>query len=226
MCASPSAPLRRVDGLAKVKGTAVYGDDITLPGMLYGVCRFADIPAGKIEAIDLSEALNVAGVVKIATWQDIPGTPVVGIIVKDYLPIVKDEVVFHGDVVAVVAATSYEAACEAADKIHVRYTPYVPLTDVEAALAPDARRIHPERSDNIAAHHHTVKGDIAKGFAEASHVIEREYEVGFQEHAYIEPEVVLTWLDPTDGSLIISGSIQNPHRVRSFVAKFMGCPRV
>jgi CO/xanthine dehydrogenase Mo-binding subunit/CO/xanthine dehydrogenase FAD-binding subunit len=225
MCASPSAPLRRVDGLAKVKGTAIYGDDITLPGMLYGVCRFADIPAGKIEAIDLSEALSVEGVVKIATWQDIPGTPVVGIIVKDYLPIVKDEVVFHGDVVAVVAATSYEAACAAADKIHVRYAPYAPLTDVEAALAPDARRIHPERDDNIAAHHHTVKGDIAKGFAAAKHVIEREYEVGFQEHAYIEPEVVLTWLDPTDGSLIISGSIQNPHRVRSFVAKFMGCPQ-
>ncbi|EDU7995277.1 molybdopterin-dependent oxidoreductase [Salmonella enterica subsp. diarizonae] len=225
MCASPSAPLRRVDGLAKVKGTAIYGDDITLPGMLYGVCRFTDIPAGKIEAIDLNEALNVAGVVKIATWQDIPGTPVVGIIVKDYLPIVKDEVVFRGDVVAVVAATSYEAACEAADKIHVRYTPYVPLTDVEAAMSPDARRIHPERSDNIAAHHYTVRGDIAKGFAEAKHVIEREYEVGFQEHAYIEPEVVLTWLDPTDGSLIISGSIQNPHRVRSFVAKFISCPQ-
>ncbi|WEF30069.1 molybdopterin-dependent oxidoreductase [Klebsiella aerogenes] len=225
MCASPSAPLRRVDGLAKVKGTAIYGDDITLPGMLYGVCRFADIPAGKIEAIDLSEALSVDGVVKIATWQDIPGTPVVGIIVKDYLPIVKDEVVFHGDVVAVVAATSYEAACAAADKIHVCYVPYAPLTDVEAALAPDARRIHPERDDNIAAHHHTVKGDIEKGFAAAKHVIEREYEVGFQEHAYIEPEVVLTWLDPTDGSLIISGSIQNPHRVRSFVAKFMGCPQ-
>ncbi len=69
-------------------------------------------PPGKIEAIDLSEALNVAGVVKNRHRQDIPGTPVVGIIVKDYLPIVKDEVVFHGDVVAVVAATSYEAACE------------------------------------------------------------------------------------------------------------------
>lgn len=210
MCASRSAPLRRVDGLAKVKGTAIYGDDITLPGMLYGVCRFADIPAGKIEEIDLSEALSVEGVVKIATWQDIPGTPAVGIIVKDYLPIVKDEVVFHGDVVAVVAATSYEVACEAADKIRVRYAPYVPLTDVEEAMAPDARRIHPECRDNVVAHHHTVKGDIEKGFAEAKHVIEREYEVGFQEHAYIEPEVVLTWLDPTDGSLIISGSIQNP----------------
>ncbi len=42
---------------------------------------------------------------------------------QDCLPIVKDEVVFHGDVIAVIAATTYEAACEAADKIHVRYTP-------------------------------------------------------------------------------------------------------
>ncbi|MCX3406744.1 molybdopterin cofactor-binding domain-containing protein [Raoultella ornithinolytica] len=225
MCALRSASPGRVDGLAKVKGTAIYGDDITLPGMLFGVCRYADIPAGKIEHLDLSDALAVDGVVKIATWQDIPGTPAVGVIVKDYLPIVKDEVVFHGDVIAVIAATTYEAACEAADKIHVRYTPYAPLTDVEQALAPGARLIHPQRSDNIAAHHHTIKGDVNKGFAEARHVLEREYEVGFQEHAYIEPEVVLSWLDPTDGSLIISGSIQNPHRVRGFVAKFMGCPQ-
>lgn len=225
MCALRSASPGRVDGLAKVKGTAIYGDDITLPDMLYGVCRYADIPAGKIEELDLSEALAVEGVVRIATWQDIPGTPVVGVIVKDYLPIVKDEVVFHGDVIAVVAATTYEAACEAADKIHVRYTPYAPLTDVESALAPNARRIHPDREDNIAAHHHTIKGDIEKGFADSRHILEREYEVGFQEHAYIEPEVVLTWLDPTDGSLIISGSIQNPHRVRGFVAKFMGWPQ-
>ncbi|HDG1691473.1 TPA: molybdopterin-dependent oxidoreductase [Kluyvera georgiana] len=225
MCALRSASPGRVDGLAKVKGTAIYGDDITLPDMLYGVCRYADIPAGKIEELDLNEALAVEGVVRIAIWQDIPGTPVVGVIVKDYQPIVKDEVVFHGDVIAVVAATTYEAACEAADKIHVRYTPYAPLTDVESALAPDARRIHPHRDDNIAAHHHTIKGDIEKGFADSRHILEREYEVGFQEHAYIEPEVVLTWLDPTDGSLIISGSIQNPHRVRGFVAKFMGCPQ-
>ena len=111
MCALRSASPGRVDGLAKVKGTAIYGDDITLPGMLFGVCRYADIPAGKIEHLDLSDALAVDGVVKIATWQDIPGTPAVGVIVKDYLPIVKDEVVFHGDVIAVIAATTYEAAC-------------------------------------------------------------------------------------------------------------------
>ncbi|HKM98630.1 MAG TPA: molybdopterin cofactor-binding domain-containing protein [Buttiauxella sp.] len=217
--------IRRVDGLAKVRGTAIYGNDMTLPGMLYGVCRYADIAAGKVEHIDLSEALSIDGVVKIATWQDIPGEPMVGIMVKDYLPIIKDEVVFHGDVIAVVAAETYEAACLAADKIHISYTPFEPITDVEQALAKGSRLVHPDKGDNIAAHHHTIKGDIEAGFAAAEHILEREYEVGFQEHAYIEPEVVLTWLDPTERHLVISGSIQNPHRVRSFVARFMGCPQ-
>lgn len=54
MCALRSASPGRVDGLAKVKGTAIYGDDITLPDMLYGVCRYADIPAGKVEELDLN----------------------------------------------------------------------------------------------------------------------------------------------------------------------------
>ena len=95
----------RVDGVGKVTGSAVYGNDIKLPGMLYGVCRYADIAAGKILSIDTSEAEKIEGVVRIATHKDITGNPVVGVIVKDYLPIVKDEVVFHGDVVALIAAT-------------------------------------------------------------------------------------------------------------------------
>ena len=63
----------RVDGLAKVAGKAVYGDDIIMNNMLYGVCRYVDIPAGRIDALDLSEAEKVPGVVRIATWYDIPG---------------------------------------------------------------------------------------------------------------------------------------------------------
>jgi hypothetical protein len=46
----------RVDGAAKVTGSAIYGDDIKLPGMLYGVCRYTDIAAGKIVSIDTSDA--------------------------------------------------------------------------------------------------------------------------------------------------------------------------
>lgn len=44
----------RVDGLAKVTGKAVYGDDIKMKNMLYGVCRYVDIAAGRIDSLDLS----------------------------------------------------------------------------------------------------------------------------------------------------------------------------
>ncbi|MGL4861307.1 MAG: xanthine dehydrogenase family protein molybdopterin-binding subunit, partial [Enterobacteriaceae bacterium] len=63
------------------------------------------------------------------------------------------------------------------------------------------------------------------GFAASKHILERQYEVGFQEHAYIEPETITAWLDPTEKHIVITGSIQNPHRVRSFVARFMGMPQ-
>ncbi|VED48614.1 Xanthine dehydrogenase, molybdenum binding subunit [Raoultella terrigena] len=76
----------RVDGLAKVSGKAIYGDDIKMANMLYGVCRFVDIPAGRIDSLDLSEARNVPGVVRIATWEDIPGEKSLGVIIPDYPP--------------------------------------------------------------------------------------------------------------------------------------------
>lgn len=215
----------RVDGLAKVTGSAIYGNDIKMPGMLYGICRYADIAAGKVDSIDLSEAEKIEGVVRIATYNDIPGDPVMGIIVKDYLPIIKNEVVFHGDVVAVIAAETYEAACMAADKIKVSYTPYEPITSIEEAMKPDARQIHEGTQNNIINKHHTVKGDIEAGFAASTHIIEKEYEVGYQEHGYIEPESIIAYIEPTENTLIISGSMQNPHRVRGFVAGFLGIPQ-
>ena len=212
----------RVDGAAKVSGSAIYGNDIKLAGMLYGVCRYADIAAGKIVSIDTAEAEKIEGVVRIATYKDIPGNPVVGVIVKDYLPIVKDEIVFHGDVLAVIAAKTYEAACLASDMIKVSYAPYEPITEIEEAIKPGARRIHAHAENNRINHHHTVKGDIDAGFAASTHILEREYEVGFQEHAYIEPETITAYIDPTERNLVISGSVQNPHRVRGFVSGFLG----
>ena len=220
--ATVGSEVPRTDGMAKVKGLAVYGDDIVMKDMLYGVCRYADIAAGRIESLDLSEAEKVPGVVRIATWQDIPGERQIGVVVPDYPPIVEREIAFRGDVVAIVAAESYEAACLAAEKIKVTYTPWTPITSVEEALRPGARLIHGERDNNIIVYHHTVKGDIEAGFADSTHIFEREYRVGFQEHAYIEPESITTCFDDNEQIMTVYGSIQNAHRVRGFVAKFLG----
>ena len=211
----------RIDGHAKVAGLALYGDDIKMKDMLHGVCRYADIAAGRIESIDLSEAEKVPGVVRIATFKDVPGVPYIGVVHPDCPPIIDREVIYHGDVVAVIAAETYEAACIAADKIKITYTPYEPITHVEDALKPGARLVHTDTDSNIINHHHTVKGDIEAGFAVSTHIFEREYEVGYQEHAYIEPESIITYIDPNEQVMTVSGSVQNAHRVRNFVARYL-----
>ena len=215
----------RVDGLAKVKGAALYGDDIVLKNMLFGVCRYADIAAGQIETLDVTEAEKLPGVVKIATWKDIPGERHIGVVIPDYPPIVDREIAFRGDVIAVIAAESYEIACQAADKIRVVYTPWTPVTSVRESIAPGARLIHSDRENNIINHHHTVKGDIEAGFAASTHIFERDFEVGFQEHAYIEPESITAAYDDNEQIITIYGSVQNAHRVRGMVAKYLALPQ-
>ncbi|WMY76595.1 molybdopterin-dependent oxidoreductase [Buttiauxella selenatireducens] len=215
----------RVDGVAKVKGSAIYGDDIVMQGMLYGVCRYADIAAGRLETLDISEAQKIPGVVYIATAKDVKGVEKIGVIIPDYPPIAKDEIAFRGDVIAIIAAETYEAACLAADKISATYTQYTPITDPQEALQPGARLIHSDSESNVINRHHTVKGDIDAGFAASTHIFEREYEVGFQEHAYIEPESIISYLDPNEQIITIAGSIQNAHRVRGLVAKYLGLPQ-
>ncbi len=215
----------RVDGQNKVNGKAIYGDDIKMTNMLYGACRFVDIPAGRIDSVDFSEAENVPGVVRIATWHDVPGQKSLGAIIPDYPPIIKDEIAYRGDVVAVVAAETYEAACLAVDKIKINYTPWQPITSPEEAMKPGARLIHSELDSNIINHHHTVKGDIDAGFAASTHIFEREYEVGFQEHGYIEPESVTAYVDSNEQVMTIAGSIQNAHRTRGVVAQYLALPQ-
>ncbi|WP_380183143.1 molybdopterin cofactor-binding domain-containing protein [Kalamiella sp. sgz302252] len=215
----------RVDGLAKVKGAAVYGDDVVLKNMLYGVCRYADIAAGEIASLDLTEAEKIPGVVKIATWKDIPGQRFIGVVIPDYPPIVDREIAFRGDVIAVIAAESYEIACQAADKIRVTYKPWTPVTSVKEAIRPGARLIHSDKENNIINHHHTIKGDIEAGFAASTHILERDFEVGFQEHAYIEPESITVGYDDNEQIVTVYGSIQNAHRVRGMVAKYLDLPQ-
>ena len=212
----------RVDGYEKVTGKAVYGDDLKFPGMLYAACRYADIPAGKIRKIDISRAETMAGVETIALYKDIPGQTRVGPIRADHYPIVEDEVFYSGDVIAVVAAGAKETAYAAAEAIRVEYDPLEGVFDVEEAIHPAARLIHPEFKSNLVVHYPLIKGDVEKGFAQSEHVLERTYRTGFHEHAYIEPESVTVAPDPTTQGYKVYGSIQNPYTTRKVFALFMG----
>ncbi len=212
----------RIDGYEKVTGKGLYGDDLHFHGMLHAVCRYTDIPAGKIIRIDISEAQKMDGVEAIAMYKDIPGETRVGPIRADHYPIVNDEVFFSGDVIAVVAAKTQEIACAAAETIQVEYEPLEVIVDVEEAIKPNARLIHPEFKSNVVLHYPVIKGDVEKGFAESDRVLERTYRTGFHEHGYIEPETVMAVPDWTTGGYRIYGSIQNPYQTREVAAFFMG----
>ena len=214
----------RIDGDQKVTGKAIYGNDIKLNDMLYAACKYTDIVTGKIISIDTSAAEKIPGVKTIALYKDIPGAQKVGPIRQDYLPIVNDEVFFTGDVIAVVAAESREAAFKAADAIKVEYEPYKPLTDPRKAVSPKARLIHPEYKSNIVNHYPLRKGNIKIGFQVADAILTRTYTTGFQEHAYIEPETVTVEPDHSTGGFNIYGSIQNPYTTRKVAAMYMNLP--
>ncbi len=206
---------RRVDALGKVTGRAKFAADYNLGHQLYGKVLRSRHPHARILRIDASKAKQLDGVEAILTAQDIPGERVIGIVVKNQAILAMDKVRYLGDGVALVAARTKEIAEAALDLIQVDYEPLPVLSDPEAALKPDAPRIHGD--DNTFVHHKVRKGDIEKGFAQADFVLERRFRTPTIEHSYLEPESVLA--EPAEhGGVVVTGSVQNLFSSRRSVA--------
>jgi CO/xanthine dehydrogenase Mo-binding subunit len=206
---------RRVDALGKVTGRAKFAADYNAGHQLYGKVLRSAYPHARILRIDTAKAKRLEGVEAVLTAQDIPGEKVIGIVVKNQAILAVDKVRYLGDGLAVVAARTREIAEAAVKLIKVDYEPLPVVSDPEAALAPDAPKIHGE--DNTFVHHKVRKGDVAKGFAQADFVIERKFRTPCIEHSYLEPEAVLA--EPAEhGGVIITGSVQNLFSSRRSVA--------
>ncbi|MDI6766932.1 MAG: molybdopterin-dependent oxidoreductase, partial [Bacteroidota bacterium] len=197
---------RRVDALGKVTGTAKYAEDYSVKHQLYSKVLRAKYPHARIVSIDTSKAKKLDGVETVLTADDIPGSKVFGIVVKNQSVLAFDKVRYLGDGVALVAAKTKEIAEEALSLIEVEYEQLPVLSDPEEAIKSDSPKIHDD--DNTFVHHKVRKGDIEKGFAEADFIIERKFKTQFVEHSYIEPEAVLA--EPAEhGGVKITGSVQN-----------------
>ena len=212
---------KRVDVREKVTGTARYGSDLKMEGMLYAKVKHAEYPHAKILSVKTGRAEKLKGVAAVATAADVPGNPAFGAIIIDNQPIAGDKVRYLGDAVAVVAAATEAIAEKAVSLIKVKYQELPGLFDPREALKPDAPAIH--EGGNLIVHHKTRRGDIEAGFAQADRVIERSYSVQRVDHAYIEPEVVVAYFEP-DGTLVVKGSHQSIFNIRSAVSVVMGLP--
>ena len=224
-------PLPRIDALGKVTGATPYSGDLSMPGMLHMKILFAGRPHARVKGIKLDRALAFPGVVAIYTAKDIPVNEY-GLQWRDQ-PVLcgpgsakagTDVVRFVGDQVAAIVAETEAQAAAARDLIEVDYEELPAVVDAEEAMKPGAPRVHEEIGDsNICVHYKIRKGDIEAGFKQAEVVVEGEYRTPVQEHAYLQPEAGLAYVDE-EGRITVKAAGQWTHEDREQVAHALGLP--
>ncbi|RMG95251.1 MAG: aldehyde oxidase [Chloroflexi bacterium] len=225
----PSSSLPRVDAFGKVTGETLYPGDITPDNLLHGKVLFSGQPHARMVSMDLSEALAVPGVVAIFTAKDVPVNEY-GLIMPDQPVLVglgsdkpySDISRWEGDQVAVVVAETEEAAEQARDLIRIEWEP-LPIVDDMLAAMKDEVIVHPEMGTNILKHYRIRKGDMAAGWAEADVVVEGAYRLPYQEHAYLQPEAGLGYIDE-EGRVTVVIAGQWAHEDQAQVAHALGLP--
>jgi len=223
--------LPRVDAVNKVTGRALYSGDLTMKGMLHMKILFAERPHARVKSIRTDKAEAADGVAAVYTSKDVPVNEY-GLQIPDQ-PVLcgpdskkphTDIVRFVGDQVAVVVAKT-EAEAEAAVKlIEVEYEDLPILANPTAALRTDAPILHPDRGDtNICVHYKIRKGEADDAFAKADVIVEGEYQTPVQEHAYLQPEAGLAYIDE-EGLVTIQCGGQWTHADRETIAHSLGLP--
>ena len=211
----------KVDVMDKVLGKARYGADLPIKEPLCLRVVRSSSPHAKILGIDVGEALKVPGVERIFTAKDIPGKNLTGTITKDQPILASDRVRCVGDPFALVAARTEEAAEVAAQRVRADFEDLPCLTDPDEAFRPYGPMIH--EKGNLLMEFNVIKGDVQTGFKEAEIVIEETYETTWIDHAYLEPDAGISYLDE-EGRVTILCPTQNVHYDQKEVASMLGLP--
>ena len=213
----------RYQGEELALGDKPYINDMKLSGMLHGAIRWSDHPRARVLRIDASEAAAHPGVVRVATWKDVPGQRTQGLITKDWRLFVAEgeTTAYVGDVLAVVVAASRAAAREAAALVDVEYEVLEPVTDPRRALEADAPLLHDH--GNVLSVSEISRGDFDAALAGAAHVATQTFRTQFIEHAFLEPESSLA-VPKDDGGVHFYSQGQGVWDDRAQVASFLDLP--
>ena len=183
--------LDRFRGREFVLGDFRYVDDLRVEGMRFAAMRFSDHPRALVRSVDAAPALAMDGVRRVMTAKDIPGDRFVGLIERDWpvLVAIGDQTRCVGDILAVVVADDGHVARRACKRIEIEYEVREPVTTPEAALKPEAPKIHPK--GNLLSRAAFVRGDVEEALARSAHVVEETYVTQRIEHMFLEPEACL-----------------------------------
>jgi selenium-dependent xanthine dehydrogenase len=171
-----------------VLGQSPYVADMNFPEMLHGALKFSDHPRAKVISVNIDNANNYPGVIKVFTSKDIPGNRYTGLIISDWPLMIEEgeESRYVGDVLAGVVANSDAIAREAVKLIEVKYEVLKPLSDPEKSLDEDSPKIHPK--GNLLSETKIYRGNVEQAIKDADYVSAGTYQTQMIEHGYMEPE--------------------------------------
>lgn len=215
---------RKIDGLAKATGQAVYADDIVLPGMLHAKTLRSPHPHARIVSIDASRAEALPGVHAVITGTDLPVRYGVIPWTPDENALAVERVRFIGDEVAAVAAVDEDTANEALELIEVEYEVLPHYLTPEDALADDVVPLHEnKRGNNVSKHVQLEFGTVDEAFEEAEVTLEGEYSFHGSTHGAIEPHCAVAQYG-ADGVLTVWSATQITHYVHRALARVLELP--
>ena len=224
----------RIDARGKVTGEALYPGDLARDNFLHAKVLFSNQPHARMLSMDTRAAEALQGVVAVFTAKDVPlneygltmfDQPVlVGVGGNGRSPVPPDVSRWEGDQVAIVVAETAAIATEACALIAIEWKELPLITDLDAALADDVL-LHPEnpKASNAYYHYKIRKGDMDAGWAAAEVIVEGEYRVPYQEHAYLQPEAAVSYIDEA-GRVTVEIAGQWTHEDQEQIAHALDLP--
>ena len=224
----------RRDASSKVMGTALYPGDVEAADALSAKVVFSNEPHARMLSMDTAAALEVEGVVEVVTAADIPmneygltkfDQPVlIGVDATGRSAVPSDVSRWEADHIAVVIAETEAAALAGARELDITWEALALAPDIAAADKGEVL-IHPENGldTNTYYRYKIRRGDVAKGWALADVTVEGTYELPHQEHAYLQPEAAVSYIDD-EGRVTVEIAGQWAHEDRSQIAHALDMP--
>lgn len=223
--------ISRIDAKDKVTGIAKFPGDFDLPNQVYMKVRFSDRVHATIKRVDTSDAEKLPGVLAILTAKDVPNNEY-GLIMPDQ-PVLcgpdsnkpyAERVRCISDQIAVIVAESEEIAEKARDFIKIEYEDLDSVFDPKEAMKDGANLVHPDKGSNVFCHYRIRKGDLELNEKEADVIVESDYETPYQEHAYLQPEAGVGYIDEENRvTVIVAG--QWVHEDQEQIAHALNLPK-
>jgi carbon-monoxide dehydrogenase large subunit len=226
------ARIRRLEDPTLLLGRGSYLGDLQVPGALHAAFVRALHAHARIRGIDTRRALRVPGVRAVFTLDDLPGRmrelrmplPVGSPLIAHPLTqfcLVREEVCYAGEAIAVVLADSRYQAEDGVEAVEVDYEVLPAVGDCRTALESDAPRAHAELESNLVARYRLSYGDVEAAFREAAHVTRGAFYAHRGCGPALENRGVVARFDPIEGRLTVWSATQAPHQSRNAIAELL-----